>query len=638
MKTIHYRPYRLSTRLARLPRQAERYLTVLFIVLIFIFFNANSFAQFSSDCPTAVPVCNSVYDVPVLSPSPNNIPNEINPTLSCLSSGETNGNWYTFTVQTDGMLIFNIIPYGKVDYDWAVFNLTNASCADIATDPSLQVACNFSSSVTNNAITGANGGPNLQDEPPIPVLAGQTYVLYVSNYNFSSNSSGYKLDFTGSTAQVPDNVPPKLVSATPSSSCKASSIRLKFNENILCSSVTPSDFSITGPSGAVHNVTSINGCGPGAYSNEFSLVISPPMVQGGNYHLDIIGGVSDVCGNVLSGGLGLDINYQSLSVQLTKTDSDCPVADGTATANILSGSGPFTFQWNDPLKQTTQTATGLPRGWYTVTVTDGNGCKYTDSIRVNDPTSFTLDVQQSPDTCGKGVGILEAIVNGVTGPYTYVWEHGIPSGNFYFNGIGDSLYHLKVTDMQGCWLDTTVRMVNEVNDSIIAYFVTDKDKVNFLSPRVYFYNQSQYANTVTWEIGTYTTNAHSFFYDFEQIGEFPVTLRAYDINGCMAVYTASIKVFYELAFYIPNAFTPNGDGLNERFSCTGIGLDEKKFRMFIYDRWGHVIFETDNMTTGWDGNDPNGKPMPAGSYVWRVEAHELKGDLHVFHGRVQLIR
>ncbi len=611
-----------------------RFLVALGMILIF---PMAGFGQFSSDCPTAVPVCNAVYDVPVLSPSANTIQNEINPILSCLSSGENNGNWYTFTVQSDGFLSFNIIPYGIVDYDWAVFNITNASCADIATNASLQVGCNFSSSVNNNAITGANGGPNLQDEPAIPVLAGQTYVLYISNYNFSNNSSGYKLDFSASTAQVPDNMAPKLVSMTPSSNCKASQINLKFNENIACNTVSPTDFTVTGPGGP-YTVTAISGCGPGPYSNQFDLTISPAMVQSGNYSVQITGSVADVCGNALSGGPGVQIDYASLSVNLTKTDSDCPVANGTATANVLSGTAPFSFQWSDPLGQTTSQATGLPRGWYKVVVRDANGCQIVDSIKVNDPTSFTFSIQQSPDTCGKGVGVLEAIANGTTGPFSFAWDNLPPSGNFYFNAFGDSLYYVKITDSQGCWLDTNVVMQNETNDSLVAFFIADKDKVNFLLPRVHFYNQSQYENNVEWTIGSFTTTQNDFFYDFPQIGQIPVTITAFDINGCKASYTESIEVFYELGFYIPNAFTANNDGLNERFFCTGIGLDSTRFQMFIYDRWGQVIFETTQMNQGWDGTDGHGRIMPMGSYVWRVEVHEIKGDLHVFHGRVQLIR
>src|SRR5690606_17533598 len=81
----------------------------------------------SADCQGAIPVCQLVYNVPTLVLEPDNVKNEINPNISCLSGGELNGVWYTFTVQTSGMLNFNIVPNNPSDdYDWVVYNLTNA--------------------------------------------------------------------------------------------------------------------------------------------------------------------------------------------------------------------------------------------------------------------------------------------------------------------------------------------------------------------------------------------------------------------------------------------------------------------------------------------------------------------------------
>ena len=169
----------------------------------------------TSDCLGATPVCNSLYDVPVLNPQPNNFLNEISSSLSCLN-GETNGQWYVFTIQSNGNLGFNIIPYtGTSDYDWALFNLTNFNCSDIASNAALEVICNFSAQTTNNGITGANGQLGDQNEPMLPVVQGQTFALYISNYTFGQNQSGYQLDFSISTAVVPDNTPPSLVSVSP---------------------------------------------------------------------------------------------------------------------------------------------------------------------------------------------------------------------------------------------------------------------------------------------------------------------------------------------------------------------------------------------------------------------------------------
>jgi uncharacterized repeat protein (TIGR01451 family) len=126
---------------------------------------------------------------------------EVNNTTSCLSSGERNSSWFVFYTSTNGLISFSIIPLCEAaDYDWAVFDITEIGCAGIATDPLAEVSCNFSGS-TSPPSTGANGGLNPQDEPPIQAEGGRIYVLLVNNFS-GSNMCGYTIDFGGSTAQL----------------------------------------------------------------------------------------------------------------------------------------------------------------------------------------------------------------------------------------------------------------------------------------------------------------------------------------------------------------------------------------------------------------------------------------------------
>jgi uncharacterized repeat protein (TIGR01451 family) len=126
---------------------------------------------------------------------------EVNNSTSCLSSGERNSSWFVFYTSSDGLVSFSIIPECEfADYDWAVFDITEVGCAGIATDPMAEVSCNFSGS-TFPSSTGANGGPNPQDEPPIQAEAGRIYVLLVNNFS-GDNMCGYSINFGGTTAQL----------------------------------------------------------------------------------------------------------------------------------------------------------------------------------------------------------------------------------------------------------------------------------------------------------------------------------------------------------------------------------------------------------------------------------------------------
>ncbi|MBK7336732.1 MAG: hypothetical protein IPJ00_11390 [Saprospirales bacterium] len=164
------------------------------------------------DCLGAIPICQQIYVENASPTGSGNFPNEINTSINC-TAGELNSIWYTFTVNQSGNFGFLLTPMNITDdYDWSLFNITNASCGDIDNNQSLMVSCNAAGGGTCNGLTGATGGTtyNVQGagcnaNPPsqtmgfsafnslIPVIVGNTYVLMVSNWTGSPN--GYTIDF-----------------------------------------------------------------------------------------------------------------------------------------------------------------------------------------------------------------------------------------------------------------------------------------------------------------------------------------------------------------------------------------------------------------------------------------------------------
>ena len=248
------------------------------------------------DCDGAIPVCQDTYSESNAYSGEGNITGEISGSISCMQ-GEKNDVWYIFTTQSAGNICFDITPNQMTDdYDWAVYNITNSPCSAIATDPSLQVSCNWSSSA---GITGPNGGSDTNDEPCIPVNNGETYVVNVSQ--FSTSSNGYNIDFSASTADMWDNSPP-VFSGVISPAQGATSLEFNFSENVDCSSIDDSDFTLTGPggpytlSGITGNICSLGG----SYEDVFTANVSPALTVNGTYDLCLISGagvISDVCGN-----------------------------------------------------------------------------------------------------------------------------------------------------------------------------------------------------------------------------------------------------------------------------------------------------------------------------------------------------
>ena len=89
----------------------------------------------------------------------------------------------------------------------------------------------------------------------------------------------------------------------------------------------------------------------------------------------------------------------------------------------------------------------------------------------------------------------------------------------------------------------------------------------------------------------------------------------------------------------PNAFTPDGDHLNENFAPVPSGLDPNDYHFIIMDRWGAMVFSTEDMNAKWDGNLGNGRPAPIGVYVWKLTAQDLISNTRFEQiGHVTLVR
>ncbi len=228
------------------------------------------------DCLGAIPVCQDTYNQPLSYQGTGNYPNEINPNQTCPKScmdGEKNSVWYVISVKESGMLSFVITPVSSSDdYDWAVYNITTMECSQIYNSAALmQSSCNAAGGPGFQGATGIssanggtrncnNGGNTAKWNSDLPVNAGDTYVLCVSNW--TQTQSGYLLDFSASTADIFDDVSPTITSVDTQIGCAgATELSFVFSENIRCLSISPADFKLTGPDGTEHTVSTVNGAG-----------------------------------------------------------------------------------------------------------------------------------------------------------------------------------------------------------------------------------------------------------------------------------------------------------------------------------------------------------------------------------------
>lgn len=333
------------------------------------------------DCVGAIPICQDQYFETNAYQGTGFFPEEINGETSCLLTGERNDVWYVFTVQESGQLNFTITPNDLADdYDWAVFNLTEHECPDIFQVPELEVGCDFSATL---GPTGPNGLEGMQNEPEIPVLAGETYVINVSQ--FSSSTAGYTIDFSASSAVIFDNVPPSLTTAA-APNCGENGLNIRFSENILCGSVTADDFQLIGPNGQSYgliNRTEICLTDAAAYENRYQLQTDQALTIAGVYTLTLVGDIADICGNTSTAN-NMPLMFTVTSPPFEGSINDVIVCE--AEEAIIQGDTALTYQF--------YTSAGVEPSNLLST---GSSLVVTDQVAINEPTSFL--VTQFIDGC-----------------------------------------------------------------------------------------------------------------------------------------------------------------------------------------------------------------------------------------------
>jgi gliding motility-associated-like protein len=132
----------------------------------------------------------------------------------------------------------------------------------------------------------------------------------------------------------------------------------------------------------------------------------------------------------------------------------------------------------------------------------------------------------------------------------------------------------------------------------------------------------------------YTYNHNDFDDNYQY---YNVTQWVINSYGCTDSITKTVEILPVVTFYIPNAFSPNGDGVNDGFKGTGVGIDNTTYNLWVFDRWGNQAFHTNNLEETWNGT-VNEQMVQEDEYVWKVRFSDIFGKLHEYHGTVALIK
>jgi len=141
-------------------------------------------------------------------------------------------------------------------------------------------------------------------------------------------------------------------------------------------------------------------------------------------------------------------------------------------------------------------------------------------------------------------------------------------------------------------------------------------------------------------LGTSTEVNPTFEFPKTQGGVYPVSLYVIDFNGCEATLVSNVTINDLLNVFVPTAFTPNSDGINDVLSVKGTDIDENRFRLKIFNRWGETVFESYNLNTPWDGSHMNGDYyVEAGLYNYVIETYSRSTTNRIeIQGHVTVVR
>lgn len=331
----------------------------------------------------------------------------------------------------------------------------------------------------------------------------------------------------------------------------------------------------------------------------------------------------------------------------------CPNTPTTITVTATGGTGIYTFTWQ-PNNYVGTSIVIAPSSTTTYTITGFDGCTVpndTATITVfvyPDPVpNFTsLDTVLCINTC---IDFTDLSTVGA-GSFINQWEWNFGDGQksseqnptHCYELLGQYNVSLKVTTDKGCNKFITKQNFVDVIGIPTAAFNMSSNYIGSKDATVKFTDKSIDAVSWEWNFGDNSyndsiNNTQNPKHTFQDTGTYTIRLIVKNAQGCTDTTTKELRVYPEWTFFIPNAFSPNGDGINDFFN--GKGTFIKKYKMMIFDRWGDLIYVTESLTESWDGKANYGDEMAQQDvYVWKVALTDVFDVEHKLIGHVTLVK
>ena len=497
-----------------------------------------------------------------------------------------------------------------------------------ATITNTPVTCNSVCDGTATVIASLGISPysylwnNGQTTPTASALCAGTYTCTITDASGCTVTASTTI--IQPTIIVIDNIPPVTIcigqSTTLIASASGGHTLGGYIFNWTAPAFTGPNYSVSPTTTTTYTVTATDTAGCVSQSPQTVIVtVNPPLAVIGSANVSICPGVSTSLSAIASGG------------------------DGTYSYNWMPGAGSGSSLSVSPVATTT----------YTVTITDG--CTVTPAIAAITVTVLPLPNISFNSNVSSGcepicITFVDATTVAGGSVASWAWNFGNSSSSNLQSPepvcYNAGTYDITLTAISngGCSSTTTLNNMITIYPQPTAQFILGPQPATMEAPIINFTDLSINAVNWLWDFGdptnlyeSNTSNLINPSHIYADSGQYCVTLTVQSLGGCSDVATNCLTILPEYSLYIPNAFTPNGDGLNSLFAPKGIYIAE--FTMRIFDRWGNLIFKSKSINEGWNGTvQNNNNIVQEDVYVYSIDVKDNKGKTHNYIGHVTIVK
>jgi gliding motility-associated-like protein len=338
--------------------------------------------------------------------------------------------------------------------------------------------------------------------------------------------------------------------------------------------------------------------------------------------------------------------FPPIDVTVSLNDTICSGSSIQVSAVAGGGNGgPYTYLWSNGSNAANITVAPLQSTTYVVTVSDQctvAAAQNNTTITVNPTPQFNLEFSSN-----EGCEPLEVhFFNQSNYPQgtQFSWDFGdgtlsdsISPTHTYMQA-GAYPVQVIATTPQNCTASFISGMPVMVYPLPLASFTVTPNSVTILKPEITLVDSSELATQWYYHFGDgYESVDRNAMHTYKDTGTYTIQQIVTSIHGCTDTTYREITIEGAFTIYIPNAFTPNNDGMNDNFYVTGFGISE--LSMQIFNRWGNKVFDTTQINGSWNGNSASGaNACPQGVYVYTIKVKDQFGRYHSYHGQLTLIR